>query len=92
LIALEFFIFIFHGSSASRDVIVSGRVGLLKPDAEIFTVAMERWNVNPADCIFIDDTPDNIEAARHFGIEAVLYDDDKVANVTAAVVEALFRR
>jgi 2-haloacid dehalogenase len=48
--------------------IVSGREGLVKPDAAIFELLLDRYNLDPTDCLFIDDVPVNVEAARKIGM------------------------
>jgi len=54
-----------------RDVIVSGRVGLAKPDPAVFRLAAQRFDVEPARTVFVDDTVRNVEAARAEGFHAV---------------------
>ncbi|MBB1497705.1 HAD family phosphatase [Paracoccus sp. MC1862] len=56
-----------------RDVVVSGQEKLLKPDAAIFRVLCARNGLDPADCLFIDDSPANAAGARAFGMEAVVF-------------------
>jgi HAD superfamily hydrolase (TIGR01509 family) len=51
-----------------QDVIVSGDVGLVKPDPAIYLLTLERMgNPPPEDVIFIDDSLANIEAADALG-------------------------
>ena len=49
------------------DFVVSSRVGMVKPDPAIFQYVTERYHLNPARTLFIDDSPANIEAALHHG-------------------------
>lgn len=49
------------------DVIVSGHVGLAKPDPAIFELATQRFGVEPATTLFVDDSLPNIEAADALG-------------------------
>ncbi|MBW2703383.1 MAG: HAD family phosphatase [Deltaproteobacteria bacterium] len=56
-------------------VFVSGREGVKKPDREIFTRFMERYQVAPARCLFIDDNSDNVEAAKAVGMQALQFVD-----------------
>ncbi len=53
-----------------RDIIVSGEVGLVKPDPDIYRLAIERFAVDPARTLFIDDRAENVEAARAEGFLA----------------------
>lgn len=57
------------------DVIVSGEVGLAKPDPQIFSYALERFNTDPDDTIMIDDNQDNLESARQVGLGTILFTD-----------------
>lgn len=63
------------------DGIFSARVGLAKPDPAIFELARERFGLVPAQTVFLDDHPKNIEAALRLGWQAVLFE-------TAAQAEA----
>ncbi len=51
-------------------IVVSGRVGLIKPDREIFEYLMQTYDLEPGDLFFIDDHEPNISAARSLGIRA----------------------
>ncbi|MEI7886811.1 MAG: HAD family phosphatase [Actinomycetes bacterium] len=54
------------------DVVDSSFVGLRKPDARIYELALERLGVSAAEAVFIDDAPGNVAAARQLGMSAVL--------------------
>lgn len=49
-------------------VVVSGDVGLVKPDPRIYQVLVARHGLTPARTIFIDDREDNVAAARDAGM------------------------
>ncbi len=49
-------------------VVVSGEVGIIKPEAAIFRCFLERYGLDPADCLFIDDMTINIAAAEAAGM------------------------
>nr|WP_319483538.1 HAD family phosphatase [uncultured Cohaesibacter sp.] len=53
-----------------RDVVVSGDEKVVKPDAAIFRCLLERNNLEASDCLFIDDSLPNVEAARAVGMFA----------------------
>lgn len=55
--------------------VFSGRVKQSKPGAEIYRIAIERFGVAPESCLFLDDHPANIEAARAAGWQALLFSD-----------------
>uniref|UniRef100_A0A915D0D6 Uncharacterized protein n=1 Tax=Ditylenchus dipsaci TaxID=166011 RepID=A0A915D0D6_9BILA len=52
-------------------VVESCRVGLRKPDPNIFILAAQKLGVDPYECIFVDDTEMHCKAARETGMTAV---------------------
>lgn len=55
------------------DTIVSGEHKIIKPNPEIYQLLLERNQLKPEDCIFIDDTLENVEAAIALGIDGLLF-------------------
>ena len=53
---------------------LSYEMGLLKPDPAFFRQVLQDLDTPPADCIFIDDRPENVESARGVGITALLFE------------------
>ena len=53
------------------DIVISAEVGLVKPDAAIYQLALERLKLTPEQAVFVDDLAENIEAARQAGLHAV---------------------
>jgi len=51
-------------------VVNSSDVGVAKPAAEIFRMALERAGATADRALFIDDTPANVQAARALGIRS----------------------
>jgi 2-haloacid dehalogenase len=64
-----------------RDIIVSGTEKLMKPDPAIYRLAIERFGIDPAGALFIDDVAANIAGAESVGIAGHLF-------VDAAALEA----
>ena len=64
-------------------IVVSGQEKLIKPDPRIFGILLERYGLNAGECIFIDDSPANIETAARLGFNTVLFDN--IGNVTRRV-------
>lgn len=75
--------------TASFDhLVVSGRVGMRKPDRDIFEHAADAVGAELSRCVLIDDAPPTIETAETYGIAGVLHrGDDEATRV--AVMEAL---
>lgn len=53
------------------EVIVSAEVGLVKPDARIYRLALEKLGVQAEESIFVDDMPENIAACNALGMKGV---------------------
>lgn len=58
------------------DRVISGLVGLAKPDPAIYHLAAERIGLPEAACFFIDDLEQNVEAARGVGMLAHHFQGD----------------
>ena len=54
-------------------VVLSGEVGMRKPEREIFLHAAQALGLAPAECVFIDDMEANVAAAQACGMTAVLH-------------------
>jgi len=54
-----------------RGMLISGEVGVIKPDPRIFRILLERHRIEPAEAVYIDDKPRNAEAARALGIHGI---------------------
>jgi 2-haloacid dehalogenase len=54
-----------------QGVVVSGRIGLIKPDAAIYAHTIERFGIAPARTVFIDDSAKNVAGARAVGLQAL---------------------
>lgn len=57
------------------DIVVSGEVGLAKPDPEVFEVLRQRVGRPLAECVFVDDSPANVAAAATAGLDAIRFTD-----------------
>jgi putative hydrolase of the HAD superfamily len=54
-------------------VVISGEVGLHKPEPEIFRLGAERIRLPPDECVFVDDLRENCAGAEAVGMTAVLH-------------------
>ena len=61
--------------SRFRDIVVSGQVKLLKPDAAIYYLALDRFRLRPDEALFIDDRQINIAGAELIGMKGHLFTD-----------------
>ena len=55
---------------------VSSDYRLLKPEHEIYELFLKTYRLDPAACVFIDDNPPNVEAARRLGFQGLVYRGD----------------
>jgi 2-haloacid dehalogenase len=55
------------------DIVVSGEVGLVKPDREIFELAIRRIGRGVEECLFIDDSETNVAAASTLGFRTIRF-------------------
>lgn len=56
-------------------MIVSGDVGYIKPELEIYHLTVRRLGVNPNECVFIDDRAGYVNAAKELGMRGIVYND-----------------
>ena len=58
-----------------RNVLVSGVVGVVKPDPAIYRLALDMMGCPPDEVLFIDDRADNTDAARAMGFQTHTFTD-----------------
>lgn len=56
--------------------VISCEERCVKPERRIYEILLERYGLNPAETLFIDDRPANIAMAETCGIRGVLFDRD----------------
>ena len=54
--------------------VVSCEEGTVKPEPRIYRILLDRYGLDPAETLFIDDRAANIAAAREAGIDGFLFD------------------
>ena len=52
-------------------IFCSGDEGVVKPDPAAYRITLERMGLEPAEALFVDDTPENVEAAVACGLHGV---------------------
>jgi putative hydrolase of the HAD superfamily len=67
-------------------VVISGEVGMHKPQPEIFHLGAERIGVPPEQCVFVDDLRENCDGADAVGMTAILH---RGADTTIPRLESL---
>ncbi|MBP5172437.1 MAG: HAD family phosphatase [Bacteroidales bacterium] len=56
-------------------MLVSGEEKMLKPAPEFFQLLVDRFGINPAESLFIDDNQPNVDGAIAFGINAIRFEN-----------------
>jgi putative hydrolase of the HAD superfamily len=54
-------------------VLISARIGVMKPDLTAYRVTLQTLDVAPDEALFVDDSIANVRAAQSMGIQAVLF-------------------
>lgn len=62
--------------------VVSCQVKEIKPNRRIYEILLERYDLDPTECLFFDDRADNVEAARNLGFEAIQVTSQEMLNDT----------
>ena len=62
-------------------VVVSGTEKMRKPAPEFFQILLDRYNVNPAEALFIDDNYRNVLASEKMGIKTIHFKSEEELSV-----------
>jgi putative hydrolase of the HAD superfamily len=71
------------------DVVISGEVGMRKPEERIFLLALDRLGLSPAECVFVDDVEGNVTAAQALGMTVVHHRDTAATRSRLSTLLAL---
>ena len=58
-----------------KGILVSGDEGMRKPFPEIYELLLSRYDINPAEAVFIDDSQKNIMGSEAAGIKGIHFTD-----------------
>jgi len=58
-----------------KDIVISGEIKIIKPDAAIFEYICRRNGLAPSETIFVDDHSPNTDAAARLGFRTILFRD-----------------
>lgn len=59
--------------------VFSYKVNLVKPDPAIYKLLLEKYRLQPEECVFLDDTLPNVEAANALGIHGIHFQNREQA-------------
>ena len=54
-------------------IVTSGVENIGKPDKRIYEILLKRYDLNPQQCLFIDDSPVNTETAKNLGVTSITF-------------------
>ena len=54
---------------------ISWQEKVLKPDARIYNILLDRYGLEASECVFLDDTPENIDGAAAVGMKGIVFKD-----------------
>lgn len=60
-------------------MIISAEVGVVKPEAKIYQIALEQFGVQANEAVFVDDVPENIKACEKLGMKGIHFTDPESA-------------
>ncbi len=55
-------------------IMVSSSVKLIKPDPHIYRLLCETYDLQPQECVFIDDLPANVKGAQSIGMKGIVFE------------------
>ena len=58
-------------------IVVSGEIKMLKPFKEIYNYTLNKYHLDPKQCVFIDDRLNNVEGAIKCGIKGIQFESPK---------------
>jgi 2-haloacid dehalogenase len=64
------------------DILISGSVGFVKPEEEIYKLAMAKFKLAKGQALFVDDRQENIDAGEVFGLVPHLFTSPESLEIT----------
>lgn len=71
------------------EIVISGEVGMIKPEPEIFQHMLERIGEPANACLFIDDAPANVEQAQKMGFATIQFHSPEQLEVALQKLDVL---
>ena len=88
---MEYFTRVYPVFRSFSGAVNSHEVKCMKPGREIYEIAARKFGINPAETVFIDDLPSNVQTALEFGFRAIQYDLTRHAELLVALkTEGIF--
>lgn len=64
------------GQDCFEGTVISADLGVIKPDAAIYEALYKKFSLKPEECLFIDDSPYNIEGGMRTGMDGIVFYGD----------------
>lgn len=64
------------GQDCFAGTVISADLGVIKPDAAIYEALYKKFSLKPEECLFIDDSPYNIEGGIRTGMDGIVFYGD----------------
>lgn len=84
-------IFMHNGEETFNKIMISGNVGIVKPEASIFKKCLKKFHLTAQNILFIDDEPANVDAAKQLNIHTILCNPKDPQALRNHVIEYLTR-
>lgn len=55
-----------------KQIFCSHEMGMRKPDTEIYEALIKKLNIKPENCLYFDDSKENVRAAKGLGFQSIL--------------------
>ncbi len=79
-----------HNNTQTFDgIMISGNIGIVKPEIKMFTKCLSDFNLKPDQTLFIDDEPANIASAQQVNMHTVLANPNDTEAVQEHIIELL---
>lgn len=88
----ETFDIVYHKYEFLRNldgIVVSGDEKLIKPDPKLFDVLLQRFDLKPESCVFIDDNLRNYEVAKEMGFISIRFTSPENLRIALQELEIL---
>ncbi|MDP3787760.1 MAG: HAD-IA family hydrolase [Candidatus Chromulinivorax sp.] len=82
-------IFMHNNKETFDGIMISGNVGLVKPNSAIFKQCLKKFGLTAQETLFIDDEPANVASAEKLGIQTVLSNPHNPKDVHDQVIQKL---
>lgn len=70
-----------------ENIVISGNIGMIKPQPTIYNYIINKFNLDPHNTIFIDDQAENVNAAQKWGMTGLLLENNNYKKLKANLIK-----